>query len=396
MSNIPDQIKETSASLNEPTWLLDWRMKQHQAAQTLPTARKHGIGITALFPESEPDFSGFAEYHVEPSKGLEIYTWKEALVQEEIAPLIRGFLESEFFPKPTDHFRALALSRFTSGLVLYVQPNMDQNGTFVTETLRLKTTLGDHDAADVIIVIAKAGAKFDLLCETLGGASGNVFSRTLFVVTERDALVRVSDIADLKEGAMRMTHAKSLVSGNARLMWRSLFTDAGLHSDMTEHALIGPKANVSVRQAIVGTASGIYDIDVAATHHADDAETSIVTRGVASGASRTLYRGLIDMKEGVHRVKGEQDAKFLVMSKTAKVDAIPSLDIASNDVTCVHKLAVTHVKEGDVFYPKLRGLSDDESRSMFLEGHMAEAWKGEENIDMMTLTLPALISTLHA
>jgi Fe-S cluster assembly scaffold protein SufB len=121
-----------------------------------------------------------------------------------------------------------------------------------------------------------------------------------------------------------------------------------------------------------------------------------MTRGLANDRSRMLYRGLIDMHQGVHRVKGEQDARFLVMSKEAKVDAIPSLDIASNDVSCAHKLSVTHVKEGDMFYPKLRGLSEDESRQLFLEGHFSDVWKGEENVDMMSMTLPLLLeSTAH-
>ena len=83
------------------------------------------------------------------------------------------------------------------------------------------------------------------------------------------------------------------------------------------------------------------------------------------------------MREGVRAVDGGQEAQFLVLSPKAEVDAIPSLDIASKDVICTHKLSIAHIKDAHTFYPKLRGLSDTESRALFLEGHFAQVFAGE-------------------
>jgi Fe-S cluster assembly scaffold protein SufB len=80
----------------------------------------------------------------------------------------------------------------------------------------------------------------------------------------------------------------------------------------------------------------------------------------------------------VRGVRGAQEAKFLALSKGAKIDAIPSLDIATNDVTSSHKLSIAHVREGDTFYPRLRGLSDRESRALFLESHFGEVFRGDD------------------
>ena len=120
-------------------------------------------------------------------------------------------------------------------------------------------------------------------------------------------------------------------------------------------------------------------MDARAHHIADDTHSSIRTAGVGLDSARILYRGLIDMKEGVHKAVGAQEANFLALSEKATIDAIPSLDIASNDVVCSHKLSITHLKDGDVFYPKLRGLSDVESRNLFIEGYFAKVFSGEEN-----------------
>ncbi len=382
MSNIT-QIKEISKTLKEPEWLLGWREKQMAHASTLPKAIKHGIGISALFPETEPDFVGVAEYHVDTTKGLEIYTWGEAVTQEEIEPLLRGLLESDFFPAPKDFFRATGNALFSSGLVVYVQPNMADDGTFITEKLTLDTMIPKGSSSDVIVVIVKEGAKFEFTSNVSGGALGSVHSRTLIVVTEQDTVTRITQRDVLSTGEMVMHSSRGIVAGNSGLVWRELLAGDALVSSITHNLLIGSSAKVKVLQALVASNHAEFDVDVSAEHLADDTHSDIFTAGTGKDKSKILYRGLVVMKDGVHKVVGAQEAKFLVLTPGAKIDAIPSLDVASNDVSCAHKLSISHVREGDMFYPKLRGLSDEESRTLFFEGHFAHVFSGEENADIM-------------
>lgn len=390
MSNYA-RIKEVSKTLKEPEWLLGWREKQMAHASTLPRAIKHGIGISALFPEMEPDFGGIAEYHVDTTKGLEIYTWGEAVTQEEIEPLLKGLLESEFFPAPKDFFRATGNAFFASGLVVYVQPNMADDGTFITEKLTLDTMVPKGSSSDIIIVIAKEGAKFEFTSNMSGGMVGSVHSRTLIVVTEQDTVTRITQRDTVSEGAMVMHLSRGIVAGNSSLVWRELLAGDALVSSVTHNLLIGSGAKVKVLQALIASDHAEFDVDVSAEHLADDTHSDIFTAGTGKDKSKILYRGLVAMKDGVHMVEGAQEAKFLVLTPGAKIDAIPSLDVASNDVSCAHKLSISHVREGDMFYPKLRGLSDEESRALFLEGHFAHVFSGEENADIMKE-----ISVLHS
>ena len=360
-----------------------WREKQLALASELPKSIKHGIGISALFPEMEPDFASTAEYHVDASKGLEIYTWSEAVTQEEIEPILKGLMESAFSPAPKDFFRASGHAQFRSGLVIYVQPNMKEDGTFIEEKLTLDTMAQSTSSSDVVVVIVKEGAKFDFVSTISGGGEGSVHTRTLVVLTEADASVRVTQQNNMTSGAMAMHFSRGIVAGNSKLVWRELLLGEMLTSSITDTLLIGAGARTTVLQGIVATYTAVIDVDVSAQHMADDTHSNIATAGVGKDTSRTLYRGLVDMKSGVHKVEGKQEARFLSLTPTAKIDAIPSLDIASNDVTCAHKLSISHVREGDTFYPKLRGLSDEESRALFLEGHFAHVFSGDENADMI-------------
>jgi len=364
---------------------LSWRKKGLEQAATLPVAIKHGIGISALFPEIEPDFEGVAEYHVDASKGLEIYTWSEACTQEEVVPILEGLLGSSFFPVPKDAFRAKGNALFASGLLVYVQPNMAEDGTFLTERLTLDTNVPKSSSSDIVVVIVKAGAKCELVLNNAGGDFGSVHSRTLVVVTEQDAVARITQRDSVALGAMVMHDSRGVVAGNAKVIWRELFVDDVLVSSVTHNLLIGSSASVKVLQGLVARGHAAFDVDVSAEHVADDTHSQIFTAGTAQDVSTILYRGLVGMREGVHKVVGAQEAKFLTLTPGAKIDAIPSLDIASNDVTCAHKLSLSHVREGDLFYPKLRGLSDDESRALHMEAHFAHVFGGEENVDIMEI-----------
>jgi len=384
-------MKEISHNLAEPEWLLLWRNARALLVETLPKTLKYGIGITGVLPahtEESPlalgeDFPLCVDYHVDASKGLELHTWKEAVTQEEVAPILEGLLKSEFFPKATNYYGGLAQAFFRSGLVVYVQPSVGEGGMLKEEKLVLDTLVPKGSSADIIVVIAKEGAKLSFVSALSGGDEKSTFSRTVIVLTERDAEVRITQKQTLVNGATLLLSSRGIVAAHSSITWNQIFSgDIAIKSE-TEDMLIGEFARGEIREGIVANGLAKYDIYSSVRHLADHTHSRIRTTGIGVGTSKIIYRGVVDMAEGVHTVDGGQEAKFLLLSPNAEIDAIPSLDIASKDVLCTHKLSISHIRDADTFYPKLRGLSDSESRALFLECTFAEVFSGEENEEIM-------------
>ena len=384
LSNI-NKLNEISNSLAEPEGFLRWREGRLHEAEGLPRTLHYGIGITGLLPLNEVAFDQTADYHVDASKGIEIYTWKEAVTQEEIAPILLGLMESDFFPRAGNYYGGLAQASFRSGIVVYVPPSVDENGVLNEEQLALDTMVPKGASSDVVIVIAKEGAKLALTTAMTGGDSKSVFSRTLVVLTGEGALVRVTQQETLAKGTMVLAMSRGVVAAHSSCAWSEVFSGEALLKSETDNLLIGESAHGVIMQGIVASGNTQYDIFAGVRHCASHTTSAIHAAGLSSDTSKVVYRGLIDMKEGVSRVRGTQEARFLVQSPKAKVDAIPSLDIASKDVECMHKLSISHIKEGDMFYPKLRGLSDAESRALFLSGHFSQVFAGEANKGIMDI-----------
>src|SRR3989338_9050849 len=249
-------MKEISHNLAEPEWLLLWRNARALLVETLPKTLKYGIGITGVLPahtEESPlalgeDFPLCVDYHVDASKGLELHTWKEAVTQEEVAPILEGLLKSEFFPKATNYYGGLAQAFFHSGLVVYVQPSMGEDGAMKEEKLVLDTLVPKGSSADIIVVIAKEGAKLSLTSALSGGEQTSVFARTVIVLTERDAHVRITQKHTLANGATALFSSRGIAAAHSSVTWSAIFAGAIAVKSGTENMLIGDEARGEIRE----------------------------------------------------------------------------------------------------------------------------------------------------
>lgn len=376
------KIEELSKRLNEPEWLLSWRKTALEKSVSLPRDEKYGIAISALELPLTPELTAFPEYEVNASKGLELYTWKEAMEQEEIAPILERLLGSPLLLAPSSQEQALGRAFFQSGLVIYVQPKIDDNGEYGVETLELTSTIPLGGASDLIIVIAKEGAQLSMKSLLRGGEDSSVLLRTAITLTLGEGKVSLVSKADKVRGFVSLEQ-KALVASYSQVEILEDPSSADrLRSDI-ETLLLGQESSSTITHIVTAENASQFDIHARTLHHSSDTASNIYALGTGGGTSRTVYRAAVDIKAGIKNVKGAQEGKFLVLSDTAEIDAIPILDIASNEVSSTHNLSVSHIRDTDLFYAKSRGLSDDSSRALLLEGFFGTLFEKLGKEDLM-------------
>lgn len=377
IQNHSEYIAELSKKLGEPEWLLGWRNKQLAAAETLPVGEKYGIAIPALELLEEPAYQAFPEYSVEASKGLELYTWKEAMAQEEIAVILERLLSSELLAPAVSRDAALGHAYFETGLVVYVQPTLDDEGAYKKETLTLKTSLPLGAGSDLIIVIGKEGSRFNMKSIIKGGEASSVLARTFVTLLEGDAEADIYSTTDEAKGFVNIEQT-ALIPAHSVC---NFIDDPKVNSETdmssmkyrsrTNAILLGENAESEIVHVLIGVGTAHYDIWAGSEHRASHTKSRIYALGLGTGESKMVYRGAIDMKKGVTQVDGAQEGKFLVASPKAEISAIPMLDIASKEVASTHKLSISHIRDVDLFYAKSRGISEQNARELAVEGFFA-------------------------
>ncbi len=103
-----------------------------------------------------------------------------------------------------------------------------------------------------------------------------------------------------------------------------------------------------------------------------DGRGEILMRGIAEQQSHAECKGMIEigLKGGGTNTYLTQEV--LMLDPTSKVDAVPGLEIKTNDVKASHSATVARITEEDLFYFGARGISPHEARRMFVLGFLGD------------------------
>jgi len=77
---------------------------------------------------------------------------------------------------------------------------------------------------------------------------------------------------------------------------------------------------------------------------------------------------MIYVAPGAQKTDGYQANRNLVLSKKARADSIPGLEIQADDVRCTHGATVGKINPDEMFYLRSRGIPYPEAERLIVEG----------------------------
>ncbi len=98
----------------------------------------------------------------------------------------------------------------------------------------------------------------------------------------------------------------------------------------------------------------------------------IVMRGIAEGRGHVTCNGMIQIELAGGGTDTYLTQDVLMLDPVSKVDAIPGLEIKTNDVKASHSATVSRVTAEDLFYFAARGIDEEKAREMYIEGYLLE------------------------
>ena len=103
-------------------------------------------------------------------------------------------------------------------------------------------------------------------------------------------------------------------------------------------------------------------------HESPYATSDLEFKGALKDSARSVYSGLIKVSEGAQKTDAYQQNRNLVLSREARADSIPNLEIGANDVRCTHGATVSQVEPEHLFYLQARGIPRTEAQKLIVEG----------------------------
>lgn len=357
-------VRDISADFGEPHFIQKMRLEAFHEAGHLPRHElRYGLGIFAK--TSDVQNSAFetsaASYEFSQSEGVQVLSWREALKSKQGLTLLEKYFTPERFPVLKNYYFASALAGFSSGLVI-----MADDG--VNACVSLESVL-EKNGADFVFVVGGKNSSLRIL-DTLHGENDTIFCRTFFAVAQEGAKVEIVSTENISHEGSFFANKFSAIERGGRVSWLDAHFGGGFVKSDVEAFLLGEGAESEIRSlSLAGNER--FDLYNASHHKAPHTSSRIFARGIAGGGGRVIYRGLVDIEKDCSGSRGTQAGKFLIASSGAEIDAIPSLDIRSQEVSSSHALSVSHLKDRDFFYPSLRGIAPYRASAMLLEGFLS-------------------------
>ena len=174
---------------------------------------------------------------------------------------------------------------------------------------------------------------------------------------------------DLKTVSIYRRTATTGPDSRIAWQWNGL---GGFRSKVRNHTkLVGAGSHVDDLQTFYGAKNQSYDSSVDFTHVGTDTHGQSITRGVFTDEARGMSRGLVRIESEARKTVAYVSEHAMLLSRGARSDTIPILEILCRDVKATHSTSVAPVDPERVFYLETRGIEPNEAIRLIGEGFLS-------------------------
>jgi Fe-S cluster assembly scaffold protein SufB len=183
------------------------------------------------------------------------------------------------------------------------------------------------------------------------------------------ARCRVAQVQDWGSGEVYDVSTRLVnVGRDAYCHWLPALLGGHLVRQHLELAVTEPGGDMAFRGLFFTEEREHLDVFAVDLHETGPSGGDVHWRGAASGESRASFEGLIQIDPGAQQTHTYLQIHSMMLSPKARVDAIPSVLVSSDDVSASHGGTVGELDETAIFYMQTRGLDRPAAVRVIVEG----------------------------
>ena len=268
-----------------------------------------------------------------------------------------------------DRIEALAAANWRGGAFLYVPPELS-----IPEPFHVVHEIDEPGTAQYghTLAIADRGSEIVLRDHGLGAREldGQALHAAGFeLYLEEGARCRLSGVHDWGPGEV-FDVSRSVVSlaRDAYCHWLPAVLGGHLVRRHLELAIREVGADMAFRGVFFAEGTEHLDLFAVDLHETGPSGGDVHWRGAATGSSRASFEGLIQIDPGAQQTHTYLQIHTMMLSPQARIDAIPSVLVSSDDVSASHGGTVGELDDSSIFYMRTRGLSRAQAVRVIVEG----------------------------
>jgi Fe-S cluster assembly scaffold protein SufB len=315
------------------------------------------------------------------NQGVIISDLRESLFKH--GDLIRQWLLANELQYSEDKFLALEASAFRSGVFIYIPKN-----TLLDDPLRIISSLPDDGISSISqnIIIADVGARATVIQEVYSPLDNRRqdkeedriksqgMQQAYFELVQchlgPSAHLDMVSLQSMAGQTVNFSNRKAFVGRDAKMSWYLGLFGGQLSRYKTDSIMKELGSAAEDLEIIFGIGEQSFDVTSNLIHNGQNSRGRVLVKSVMKDSSKSLFKGMI--KIGKH-AKGSESylaGHAILLDKGAKSDAIPGLEIETNEVRATHSASVAQLDEAQIFYLMSRGLSRELAKREIVSGFL--------------------------
>ena len=295
----------------------------------------------------------------------------------------------------SDAFSALNTAFLGGGAFLHVSKGVEAAAP--VQLLFVSTAESEAATFPRVLVVAERDSRLDLI-ETYASVGGAAYltNAVVEVFVGEGARVTHYKVQDEGESAFHVASTRAELSRSSFYDLTTVTLGAQLSRHNIEILLESEGAECRVDGLyIVGTGQHT-DTHSLIDHRVPNCASRQNYKGILDGRSRAVFNGRVYVREDARGTDAEQSNKNLLLSREARVDTKPQLEIYNDDVKCSHGATVGQLDEEELFYLISRGLHTDLARNLLTYGFAEEIVERIKFESIRAQLDEAILNRLHA
>ena len=427
-----DIIRLISAKKEEPSWLLEFRLKAFRQWQkmSLPTwahldippidfqdiiyyaapkkTAEHKSGKRTIDPEIEKTFdklgiplnerealagladgSGTAVDAVFDSVSVKT-TFSETLAEKGIIfcsfseavknypDLVRKYLAT-VVPAADNFYSALNSAVFSDGTFCYI-PKGVRCPMELSSYFRINARgTGQFERT---LIVADEGSYVSYLegCTAPRRDESQLHAAVVEIIVEKDAEVKYSTVqnwypgdAQGRGGIYNFVTKRGLCKGSgSKLFWTQVETGSAITWKYPSTILRGDNSISEFYSVAVTNNYQQADTGTKMIHVGRNTTSRIVSKGISAGRSQNSYRGLVKVLPGAEGARNHSQCDSLLLGDKCGAHTFPVIESDNRSAIVEHEATTSKISDEQLFYCRQRGITEEDAVGLIVNGYAKE------------------------
>jgi Fe-S cluster assembly protein SufD len=264
---------------------------------------------------------------------------------------------------------AASAAFWSGGAFLYVPP-----GLAIAEPFQIVYEIAGAGSAQYAHTLAIADRGAEIVLREYDLAAGEIAGEALHagqfeLYLEDGARCRLAQLTDWGSGGVHDASTAIVEVGrDAYCHWLPALLGGRVIRHHDELVVAGKGGDMAFRGVLFSQEDEHFDVFAVDLHETGPSGGDVHWRGAAAGRSQASFEGLIKIDPGAQQTHTYLQFHSMLLSDSAKLDAIPSVLVSADDVSASHGGTVGELDEVKIFYMQSRGLTRPMAVRVIVEG----------------------------